>query len=394
MINITNPSDCSGCTACASICPRHCITMIPDGLGFLYPTIDKEACINCGLCENVCAFKPDYDTPENFITPIPFGARNKDIKEIEKSRSGAAFVTISDKILKDGGIVYGAGMDSTFRVVHKRATNKEQRDEFRGSKYVQSDVCGIFTSVAQDLKSGLLVLFSGTPCQTAGLQRFLNLMRIDKTNLFVCDIVCHGVPSPYIWHDYLDYIRKKEGEDIISVNFRDKQQFGWKDHKESFKLKDTYIYNSIYTYTFYQHIMFRHSCGKCHFTNLRRTGDITLADFWGWQNTDSTINLDDKGISLLLVNTPKGKAMLEDIKDNLTLIPTTIDKCLQPNLQHPSLIHSKRMKFENDYITRGFTYAMRKNGLLGWRYEILTCYKKTKCFTTQLIKNTINKLRK
>ncbi len=350
--------------------------MKPDGLGFLYPSVDENKCIDCHLCEKVCAFNPDYKTPDNFATPIPYGARLKNIHEVAKSRSGGVFVAISDRILENGGVVYGAGLDSTFRVIHERAMTKEKRDEFRGSKYVQSDMKDIFEKVVEDLKEGRQVLFSGTGCQTAGLQSFLSLKRIDKGNLFVCDIVCHGVPSPYVWRDYLDYIRKKEGQDILAVNFRDKQKFGWGAHRESFILSDSHTRS--YTHKFYNHIMFRHSCGVCPYTNLRRTGDITLADFWGWEKTGSDINADNMGLSLIFINTPKGADMLEAIKDKLYLIPTSIDKSLQPNLQHPSEIHPKRMKFESDYISKGFKYAMEKNGLMGWRYNFKVLKRKIK----------------
>ena len=149
-----------------------------------------------------------------------------------KSRSGAAFVAISDYIIDNGGVVYGAGYNDHFRVAHKRATTKNERDEFRGSKYVQSDLTGVFRCVRDDLKNGLTVLFSGTPCQTAGLNAFIG--KTLRRNLLLIDIVCHGVPSPYIWRDYIEFLEKKHGEKIIVVNFRDKEKFGWRAHRESF----------------------------------------------------------------------------------------------------------------------------------------------------------------
>ena len=155
------------------------------------------------------------------------------MSEIMKSRSGAAFVAISDYILEKGGVVYGAGYKDHFRVAHKRATTKEERDEFRGSKYVQSDLTGIFRQVKEDLKQGLTVLFSGTPCQTSGLSSYIG--KSLRKNLFLVDIVCHGVPGPYIWRDYLTYIEKKHGSRVVKVNFRDKERYGWKAHKETFE---------------------------------------------------------------------------------------------------------------------------------------------------------------
>lgn len=173
MIQITDKSQCCGCTACASICAHDAITMQPDVMGFLYPVVDKDKCVDCGLCEKVCAFNDHYDTSLNLPKPDAYAARHKDMHEVETSRSGAAFIAISDYVLENGGVVYGAGYANHFRVVHKRATTKEERDEFKGSKYVQSDLDHVFRQVKKDLKDGLTVLFSGTPCQTAGLNSYI-----------------------------------------------------------------------------------------------------------------------------------------------------------------------------------------------------------------------------
>lgn len=358
-------SDCCGCTACASICAHDAIVMKPDGMGFLYPEVNKDKCMECGLCVKACAFNADYDKSLNLSMPIVYGARHKDMAEVMKSRSGAAFVAISDYVLDNGGVVYGAGYTDLFRVVHKRATTKSERDEFRGSKYVQSDLTGIFRQIKEDLKSGLTVLFSGTPCQTSGLNSYVGKKL--RENLVLIDIVCHGVPGPYIWRDYLSYLEKKQGAAIEVVNFRDKERYGWRAHKESFKFVGGKM---TFTYTFYKHIMFRHSCGKCHFTNIHRPSDITLADFWGWEKTDPHINEDDKGISLVLLNTPKGKEIFEAVKDRLDTIPVDIANAMQPNLQHPSVIHPDRMKFEEDYIKHGFKYVMCKYGDMGWKCQL------------------------
>lgn len=233
MIEINNPADCCGCTACASVCNHDAITMKPDALGFFYPEVNKDKCVECGLCEKVCAFNDHYDTSLNLDKPLAYGARHKDMNEIETSRSGAAFIAISDYILEQGGVVYGVGYTDHFRVVHKRASTTEQRNEFKGSKYVQSDLMDVFKQVKQDLKEGRTVLFSGTACQTAGLNSYIG--KILRKNLFLVDIVCHGVPSPYIWRDYIAYLEKKHGADICYVNFRDKQTYGWRAHHETFK---------------------------------------------------------------------------------------------------------------------------------------------------------------
>lgn len=383
MIKIIDPSECCGCTACASICSRGAITMKPDALGFLYPVVDEDKCIECGLCEMVCEFNDNYDTSLNLPHLDIFAARHKDISEVETSRSGAAFIAISDYVLENNGVVYGAGYTDHFRVVHKRATTKEERDEFKGSKYVQSDMTGVFRQVKDDLKKGLTVLFSGTPCQTAGVNSFVGKKL--RKNLLLVDIVCHGVPSPYIWRDYLSYVEREHHESVISVNFRDKGLFGWTDHRESFGFKDSVESKTIFTYLFYRHIMFRHSCGKCKYTNLKRPSDITLADFWGWEKTDQFINIDDKGVSLIFCNTAKGCNVFHAIEDRMNIIPAKIENCMQHNLSSPSKINSYRTDFEKDYQSKGFEYILNRYGNTGWRYKVRCIFIKAKMLVKKII---------
>lgn len=383
MIRITDKAKCCGCTACASICPHDAITMQPDALGFLYPVVDESKCTDCGLCEKVCAFHENYDKSQNLPEPLAYAARHKDMREVETSRSGAAFIALSDWVLRLGGVVYGAGYADHFRVVHKRATSKEERDEFKGSKYVQSDLNTVFRQVKKDLKDGLTVLFSGTPCQTSGLASYVG-KRL-RENLYLVDIVCHGVPGPYLWRDYLAYLEKKQGSRICWVNFRDKQEYGWAAHRETFK----FIKGGgkmTYTFVFYKHIMFRHSCGVCPFTNTKRPSDITLADFWGWEKSVPGFNDDDKGVSLILCNTEKGKQLFEAVKQDMDVVPVKLEDCLQPNLQHPSIIHPKRMAFERDYQRKGFLYVMRKYGDMGWRYHLGRVKGKIKSLIRKFIK--------
>ncbi len=367
MIEIRDKADCCGCTACASICAHDAITMRPDAMGFPYPVVDEDRCVDCGLCEKVCAFNDHYDTSLNLPQPDAYAARHKDMEEVETSRSGAAFIAISDYVLENGGVVYGAGYTDHFRVVHKRAITKEERDEFKGSKYVQSDMNTVFRQVRKDLKDGLTVLFSGTPCQTAGLNSYIGKKLRER--LILVDIVCHGVPGPYLWRDYIAYLEKKQGDKICWVNFRDKQKFGWTAHKETFKFVKGGGKMS-FTYLFYQHIMFRPSCGKCHYTNTKRPSDITIADFWGWEKTDPNINADDKGVSLILVNTEKGHEILDAIKDSMTVIPAKLEDCLQPNLQHPSVFSKEWRNFERDYERKGFEYVMKKYGEDNWKKKL------------------------
>ena len=351
-------------------------------MGFLYPVVDKGKCVDCGLCEKVCAFNDHYDTSLNLPQPDAYAARHKDMKEVETSRSGAAFIAISDYILENGGVVYGAGYTDHFRVVHKRATTKEERDEFKGSKYVQSDMNTVFRQVKKDLKDGLTVLFSGTPCQTAGLNAYIG--RKLREHLILVDIVCHGVPGPNLWRDYIAYLEKKQGDKICWVNFRDKQEYGWAAHRETFKFVKGGG-KMIFTYLFYQHIMFRPSCRKCHFANTKRPSDITIADYWGWEKTDPDINKDDKGVSLILINTEKGRKLFDTIKDRMTVIPAELENCMQPNLLHPSVFNQKWKNFEKDYERKGFEYVMKKYGEDNWRHKVRKVLRRVK----RKIKRTI-----
>lgn len=367
MIQITNKADCCGCTACASVCAHHAISMEPDVMGFLYPKVDTDKCTECGLCEKVCAFNPNYDKSLNLPEPQIYAARHKDMHEIETSRSGAAFIAISDYVLEQGGVVYGAGYAEHFRVVHKRATNKEERNEFKGSKYVQSDLRDIFPQVKADLKQGLTVLFSGTPCQTAGLASYIGKRLREK--LILVDIVCHGVPAPYIWRDYLTYLEKKYKQPIVEVNFRDKSRVGWNEHIESFVFQDGSKKEfNTYTYLFYRHIMLRPSCSKCHYTNFNRPSDFTLADYWGWKKLSPDFNKDNKGCSLLFVNTEKGLEIFEKRKEELNYLATNQELCIQPNLQQPSKFDTQWIEFEKLYKKQGFAAVAKRYGNLGWRY--------------------------
>lgn len=375
MIHLNKKSDCCGCTACASICSHQAITMQPDGSGFLYPVINTDKCVGCGLCENVCAFNAGYSKEQNLKEPEVYAVRHKNIREIEQSRSGAMFVAVSDWILGMGGVIYGAGYADHFRVIHKRALTKEGRDEFRGSKYVQSDLHTIFVQVRNDLRKGFHVLFSGTPCQTSGLRSYLSLLRVDTDKLYVIDIICHGVPGPYLWRDYLSYVEHKQGMQAVAVNFRDKSKKGWASHDESFRFKNDI---TATCHTFYQPIMFRHSCGVCHFTNFQRPSDITIGDFWGWERVSPTFNEDNKGVSLVLLNSVKGRRLFHQVKDELDYISTDMESCIQPNLEYPTAIHPKHDEFERDYMKHGIAYVLKKYDEMEDRNQVVRLKKKLK----------------
>lgn len=352
--------ECSGCGACAEACPVLAIHMEQDREGFLYPVIDEDKCVHCGLCDRVCGFQPaDQIRGGRYDLPKAYGVKHKDLNKRMTSRSGAAFVAFSDRILKQGGAVYGAAMMSDFSVRHIRAVTPEERDRMKNAKYVQSIVTMVLPDIMKDLKDGIPVLFSGTPCQVAGVYALLNAKGIRTDKLITCDLVCHGVPSPAIWKDYVEWIERKFGKKIVKASFRDKE-YGWDTHFESFELEDgKKKLRREYTDLFYEHIMFRPSCHACHFANTHRVADLTLADFWGIEKHDRSFD-DNRGVSLVLANTEKGSEMLESVKDELEWFSCDILQCLQPTLVKPSRPSVQREDFWRDYCGKGFDWVIRK----------------------------------
>lgn len=352
--------ECCGCTACASVCPHDAITMQADDLGFLYPQIDDARCVDCGLCVKVCQFGADYARVGKWLEPEVFAVRLKDEEQLRRSQSGGAFYGMAIRMLERGGVVYGAGFTGHFHVAHKRVTTMQELEELRGSKYVQSDMRDVFPQVKADLRAGRPVLFSGTPCQVSGLQSYVGVKM--QSQLYTVDLVCHGVPSPAVWHDYLDYVERKEGEPCTGVNFRDKS-FGWGSHEETFCFASgRKITRSTYRYLFYKHYMLRDSCFQCPYTNLKRCSDITVADFWGWPKVGNGQFDDNKGVSLVLVNSDKGKELLDEARSTFHLIKSNTTDCLQPQLQHPSLRNRLSCKFLSYYRKKDFAQVLNRFG--------------------------------
>lgn len=360
MIKNIDIQQCCGCTACANICSQGAIKMETDSMGFSYPKFDFDKCVQCGLCEKVCPFRPFAITrkPEDIKCYIAY---NKDSDIVMASRSGGVFYALCNYVISQRGVVYGVGFTSDFLAMHKRADSLEKCEEFRGSKYVQSDKAGIFLSVLRDLKKGTLVLFSGTACEIAGLKSFLLHRRVDCSKLLLVDIVCHGVPSPRIWKECLDAIEKKKKKKIKKVDFRDKKGWGWGEHKERIDwTDDTYTYTYTYTYMFYAHLIMRPSCGVCHFANVQRPGDITLADGWGWKNIAPNLNAHDRGCSLVIPNTETGEQVFSVLKEQLNYVETTLNNMMQPNLKSPTVLNPQSNDFQKEYMKFGFNYVKCK----------------------------------
>lgn len=313
------------------ICAHSAITMRADDLGFIYPEVNTERCVDCGLCERVCPFNNvGRDSDKQ---PLAYAVRHKNPEVVCKSRSGGFFTALTDSILQSGGIVYGAVLNDRIEVVHARADSYAVRDKMRGSKYSQSKMGDICNAVKQDLKGGKKVLFSGTPCQVVAITDFVG-KQLWK-NLITADIICHGVGSPQIWKKLVDHIEKTERRKIVDADFRDKKKYGWSGlHKESFLLENS-LERKYYPYIYYNDLHVRESCSHCPYTCVPRHSDITLGDLWGYEKVVPEWNKDNNGISLVLVNSDKGIELMKYCLDCVESKPIELSKVMQPHLEHP-----------------------------------------------------------
>jgi ferredoxin len=352
MLGIAQTDLCNGCNACFSVCPMHAITMKADSEGFLRPSIYDAACTQCGSCEKVCPVLNRKILAHEF--PKAYACYNTDEEIRKASSSGGMFSLLAKKILSENGIVFGARFSSDFAVVHGWTDSIEGLADFRGSKYVQSEIGSSFIECKRFLKSGRRVLFSGTPCQIAGL---LNYLGRPYENLLCVDFICHGVPSPALWGKYCGFREAQAGSRIASISFR-RKDCGWKRYSLAFSFINACEYHRTldkdpYMQLFLRNVCLRPSCYQCSFKGVSREADITLADFWGVQRILPDID-DDKGISLLLVHSDKGRSAYNIID---SFFKKEVDFKLaiseNPAIQHSVIKPAKRISF--------FSYLAKKD---------------------------------
>ena len=337
--------DCCGCTACVHSCPVQCISFVKDDEGFEYPVVDKSACINCGLCERVCPVaNPKYDNADK---PDVYAVLLKSVPQRMKSSSGGLFYAIATWVMQRGGIVFGATIDKHNQVRHIAAENDGELQALRGSKYVQSALNDTFKKVKDNLQQGRICYFVGTGCQVAGLKAYLHK---DYGNLITSDLVCHGVPSQWLFDQHVSYLERKHHGVVSEYRFRNNAIGGG---CELFKLANPRgkvreiinpTYNlSPYLYSFMYAMTYRWSCYDCKFAKVPRQGDITLADYWGSKHFFPDMD-NSKGISLCLVNTERGRRIWDEVKENCEYRESNVEDAAKynGNLVHSSKPHEYR----------------------------------------------------
>ena len=352
---LNNKIDCCGCHACYNVCTQNCITMNADSEGFWYPNIDFNKCVHCNMCQKVCPA-----VTENKIEnkPVAYLGYNKNSIVRINSSSGGMFTPIAEYIIDRGGTVFGAAFNDRFEVEHSKVETLEELSKLRGSKYVQSKIGDTYKQVKSLLKDGKLVLFTGTPCQIEGLYSYLG--KINTENLFTQDIICHGVPSPKVWQEYLQY--RANGAEIKNVSFRDKK-YGWHyfsmridtDKKKYTKRLD----EDLFIRLFLDNTILRPSCYDCKFKKEVRISDFTLADCWRPNSVKSQLKDDDKGLSMMFVNTEKGKALFDKISDSYVIQNINYDLAIksQSAATQSVTMNPNRKRFFSSVERSGFAFV-------------------------------------
>ncbi len=364
MIRIASPEECCGCGACAQICPRRCITMKEDAEGFLYPQTDVLSCIDCGLCEKTCPMLSDTgrENPLDVLAAI-----NQDTDIRDGSSSGGVFTALAVKVIADGGVVAGAAFDGRCEVHHEFVSSVAELGRLRGSKYVQSRTENTFRQTAQYLKEGRPVLFSGTPCQIKALRLFLGR---EYPLLYTVETVCHGVPGPGVWRAYLSDVLGKSMASVrhqssvltldggLKVCFRDKSS-GWKNYHVVIgssggeNILDERHAKNRYMRLFLSDIALRPSCYACRAKNGRSGSDISIADYWGADRLMPEF-YDDKGTSLVIINSEKGKRLFLSAASSapgIRYAGTSLDDARKFNA---GFSENVRVPYMRPYFFRGF----------------------------------------
>jgi len=349
--------NCIGCGACKTACRHDAIRITKDSKGFLKSYIDNQKCLNCNACYNIC---PALNTPATSKPTKTYAFKAPD-RLRKNSTSGGAFAAFAETIINNGGSVYGASLDNDFKLYHKRIDKIEDIVLLQGTKYIQSDITYIFESLKTDITAGIPVLFSGTPCQIAAVKNYVTKERLNIENLYLCDIICHGVPSPKVFTEYIEWLQNKQP--FKKYFFRNKS-ISWRGDSSAIETSEAKLLHNQNTSAFmniyYSNNITCDACFECKYTNQERVSDITISDFWGVENINPNFE-DTLGVSMVLTNTQKGEKLFSEI-DGIKEI-SDISFAKQPQLHHPTSKPSSYEVFWNKYKNNGFRYAVKNFGI-------------------------------
>lgn len=352
-MKICSSNFCVSCYACINACPNHCLSMQENTHGESFPLINEKDCINCNACINVCPL----NKPLKYNKPIDCYAAWYNNDEIRKScASGGIATALSQKIIKEGGVVYGAAVQKGIVVCHIRANSENDLLKLKGSKYVHSSIGESYKQVNNDLSRNIKVLFIGTPCQIAGLRSYLGK---DFQNLITIDLICHGVPPIKYLREYISQLVKKKYYNIDNIVFRGKEYYNlsiYENNKILYSKKSEF---DLYYQAYLQGLINMEYCYNCKFAQIHRISDITLGDFWGL-GKDKAFEYDTYKVSVVLVNSLKGEEFINST-DNIVLIKRDLKEAYNGNdqLRGPSIPHKDREKFKYNYKKYGFITAVK-----------------------------------
>lgn len=362
MIEICDSKNCTGCAACLNACKHDALSVQLNEEGFLKYKIIPEKCINCYACKKVCPVNGYYDDG-NFKKPIAYLTWNLDEEVRIESSSGGLFSSLAKVIFDEEGYVFGAAFDEKFRLNHISVNSYNELGILRGSKYIQSNIGKTFISVKEKLQQGSKVLFSGVPCQIAGLYKYLG-KKYD--NLITCDLICHGVGSTAIFNDTLDYLQKKNKSKILNINYRDKNT-GWKTSSVTIKYdsgkEESEIRNtSLLAYSFASGMNKNEVCSSCIHCTLPRRADITLGDYGGNDDVQYGKENQKSGMSIVLINSQNGEEIFGKIKHQIFYEEKDLQEILksQTNIATSNDLHPLRKVFFERYRAKGFPYLLKK----------------------------------
>ncbi len=363
-IQVLKKNSCYGCRSCEQVCPKKCIQMREDNEGFLYPLADNIICSSCGVCTKHCPGLTDTNISTEYTQKV-YAAKHVDKQVLNNSSSGGVFSAIAEKVINNGGVIFGCELDSSLKVRHTCVDSYDGLKKLRGSKYVASDLEDSFKEAKKILDTGRHVLFSGCPCHIAGLKAFLNK---DYVNLYTCDLICHGTPSPKLFKKYIDYLQDKHKMKITNYEFRNKEKKGWGmnikislSNEETSKVSRPICLLDPYYSSFLSAQTYRPSCYSCKYTQISREGDFTLGDYWGIERFHPEI-YSPQGVSVLLVNSRKGHELFNSIRENLIYIPSSVEKAQvkNGNLNKPSPRPKERGYIYNDIDNLDFYIYSQK----------------------------------